>query len=172
VLWRERYGCDLTLRTLPAEQRDLSACEAVLLIGDKVVGPRGRGFDQALDLGQAWREHTGLPFVFAVWAAPHGMAHPHDPTHRSGLREFLEAARDRGVARAAQIAEECGPRAGWQVEIARHYLTRCLRFRIDQRMVAGVRRFAESCASADLAPADGRILWPADLDQKPSRQHK
>ena len=40
---------------------------AMLLIGDKVVTrePRGMGFQ--LDLGAAWKELTGLPFVFAVW---------------------------------------------------------------------------------------------------------
>src|SRR3989338_9863397 len=39
-------------------------CDASLLIGDKVWE---QGDKPALDLGQAWTEWTGLPFVFACW---------------------------------------------------------------------------------------------------------
>ena len=43
--------------------------EARLLIGDKVVCEEPTGFPFQLDLGQAWQEFTGLPFVFATWVA-------------------------------------------------------------------------------------------------------
>jgi chorismate dehydratase len=87
--------------------------EAVLLIGDKVVDPRRSGFAYEVDLGGAWRQHTGLPFVFAVWAARAAGA-PGDwataPDRQLGERfEILAEARDRGVARAAEIAREQGP---------------------------------------------------------------
>ncbi|MDP2599726.1 MAG: MqnA/MqnD/SBP family protein [Deltaproteobacteria bacterium] len=39
-------------------------CDAALLIGDKVWE---QGDKPALDLGQAWTEWTGLPFVYACW---------------------------------------------------------------------------------------------------------
>ncbi|NJL30982.1 MAG: hypothetical protein HC898_04785, partial [Phycisphaerales bacterium] len=45
--------------------------QAMLLIGDKVVthrpDPQRYPFD--VDLGQAWHQLTGLPFVFATWLA-------------------------------------------------------------------------------------------------------
>ncbi|HMQ07259.1 MAG TPA: menaquinone biosynthesis protein [Saprospiraceae bacterium] len=40
--------------------------EAVLMIGDKVFGKEDI-FRFKTDLGQVWKENTGLPFVFAVW---------------------------------------------------------------------------------------------------------
>ena len=39
----------------------------VMLIGDKVLGELGR-WKYELDLGGAWDELTGLPFVYAFWA--------------------------------------------------------------------------------------------------------
>ena len=42
--------------------------EAVLMIGDKVFDYESR-FNYKYDLGLAWKEWTGLPFVFAVWVS-------------------------------------------------------------------------------------------------------
>jgi chorismate dehydratase len=41
---------------------------AALVIGDRALALNNR-FGYVFDLGQAWKEHTGMPFVFAVWAA-------------------------------------------------------------------------------------------------------
>jgi chorismate dehydratase len=158
VLWRELYGQDLTLCSCDARTTDLAAVEAVLLIGDKVVGPRRAGFAYEVDLGGAWRQRTGLPFVFAVWAAR--SVGPSSPTTLAAL---LESARERGVASAAEIAETWGPQHGWPVAAARRYLTQCMRYRLDARSVAGVARFARLCAAADIVPADAAVCWPPQL---------
>jgi predicted solute-binding protein len=48
----------------PGEQAD-----AVLMIGDPAIKyRRAHPEEKYLDLGAEWREHTGMPFVFAVWA--------------------------------------------------------------------------------------------------------
>src|SRR5213596_2038238 len=47
--------------------------EARLLIGDKVVCEEPPGFEHQLDLGSAWKNLSGLPFVFAVWTARAGI---------------------------------------------------------------------------------------------------
>jgi chorismate dehydratase len=46
------------------------AVAAVLAIGDEALrlSREREAFPHVLDLSQAWQEHTGLPFVFAVWA--------------------------------------------------------------------------------------------------------
>lgn len=46
----------------------LKAHEGIVLIGDKVFDVEGK-YKYKYDLGQAWKEFTGLPFVFAVWIA-------------------------------------------------------------------------------------------------------
>ncbi len=152
VLWRALYGRTLEVRPLPqpAVAATRAGLEAVLLIGDKVVDA-GRGrFAYETDLGGAWRAQTGLPFVFAVWAA--GGDKPDSPDLRS-LEALLEAARDRGEAQAAEIARREGPRHGWPAALAERYLVRCLRYRLDARALAGVERFAELCRAAGLLPA-------------------
>lgn len=68
VLWRELYGRTLAIEPLQARSADLARLDSVLLIGDKVVDPLRAGFAFEVDLGGAWRQLTGLPFVFAVWA--------------------------------------------------------------------------------------------------------
>jgi chorismate dehydratase len=162
VLWRELYGRDLELRALDARAADLTDHEAVLLIGDKVVDPGRGSYAYEVDLGGAWRQHTGLPFAFALWAY-----HEPRPSGRAADLEpwsaLLSQARDRGVARAAEIAERDGPAHGWPVTLALRYLKQCLRYTLDARMIAGVELFGRLCAQADLAPADFAIGWPENL---------
>jgi chorismate dehydratase len=163
VLWHELYGRELELHSAELRGPGANNYESVLLIGDKVVDPARGSFAYEIDLGGAWRQHTGLPFVFAVWAQAEAAAAPaaSAPRGRRDLGEILSAARDRGVAHAAEIAETDGPKLGWPVELARRYLTRCLRFTLDERAVAGADLFARFCRKLDLAPPDGIIRWPA-----------
>lgn len=46
--------------------------EAALMIGDKVF-EQEKNFAHIVDLGQAWKEWTGMPFVFAVWIKRAGL---------------------------------------------------------------------------------------------------
>src|SRR5688572_112327 len=41
--------------------------DAQLLIGDKVICEAPVGYAHQLDLGEAWKDLTGMPFVFAAW---------------------------------------------------------------------------------------------------------
>ena len=71
IVMKDLYDIDITV--VPTEIRNLSVDksdwpEAVLMIGDKVVSTTNKiEFPFELDLGEAWKEQTGLPFVFAVW---------------------------------------------------------------------------------------------------------
>jgi chorismate dehydratase len=171
LLWRELYDRELELRRVDARREKLSELSAVLLIGDKVVDPARESFAYEVDLGGAWRQHTGLPFVFAVWAfrtdlrrnEPRALARADERTRDGQLGDLLSAARDRGVARAMEIAETHGPQLGWPVELARRYLTRCLRFKLDARSIEGANLFGRLCAQADIVLSGAQIVWPEDL---------
>ncbi len=160
VLWRELYGRALELRRIDAAVEPLAELPAVLLIGDKVVNPRRGSFAYEVDLGGAWRQLTGLPFVFAVWAARTDLPVPMDD---EGLFALLGVARDRGVARVEDLAREEGPRHGWPVELAQRYLARCLRFTLTPRFVDGANLFAKCCGQVGLAPDGAEIRWPESL---------
>ncbi len=152
ILWRGLYNCELELR--PIADATISDLPSVLLIGDKVVDPRRAGFAYEVDLGGAWRAHTGLPFVFAVWAGPIDR----DPVH-GRIAAALSAARDRGVAQSEAIARRDGPALGWPVELAVRYLTRCLQYKLTPRMRAGAELCAQRCAELGLVPA-AHLPWP------------
>ncbi len=149
LVWLHHYERRLELRPLtdmPAE-----ACDSVLLIGDKVVTTPLMEHTYDIDLGGAWRALTGLPFVFAVWAAPARQARPE-------LAGVLSAARDRGVSRAREIAREFAPARGWPRELAEDYLTRTLSFMLTARHREGMRRFMELAAREGIA---GPVPQPA-----------
>jgi len=98
ILLQERHGITPRLETLPISNRlEDTTAEAVLLIGDRAIhSPVGR-FAEVWDLGDEWRRWTGLPFVFAVWAARAN-------ADLQGVEAALAQARDLGVANLPEIA--------------------------------------------------------------------
>ncbi len=135
LIWLEKFGRRLEIVPWEGSHSEDEA-EAVLLIGDKVINSAPVEFDIQTDLGGAWKSLTGLPFVFAVWAARRDY-----PAGRLG--EVLESARDEGVGRIDGIAAVDAPQLGWPVELARRYLAHRLRFTITERYVEAMRRFVE-----------------------------
>jgi chorismate dehydratase len=180
VMWHELYDRKLELKPFDPHKQSPESCESVLLIGDKVVNkPRG-GSAYEVDLGAAWKSHTGLPFVFAVWAAKsteyrvassESEDGPDDSslaTRYSQLATLLSSARDRGVARAREIATEYAPKLWWPTDLAVKYLTRCLNYKLDARFIEGANLFAQLCIRAGVAPGESEILWPDALIQSAS----
>lgn len=142
VMWQELFG-HVPLTTPLRGVMPSVAEDGVLLIGDKVVAQRPRGFAFEVDLGAAWRELTGLPFVYAVWAMQAN-------GHVGELPELLAASRDVGVERAAQIAEREAAAADWPVEIARRYLTEYMDYRLTDRHREGMELFFRKAAEQGL----------------------
>ncbi|MHB8858683.1 MAG: menaquinone biosynthetic enzyme MqnA/MqnD family protein [Thermoleophilia bacterium] len=70
ILLKQKYGLDAAfspLRTGAAEA--LEEHEGVLLIGDQALEACYHGtWEHCYDLGREWKEFTGLPMVFALWA--------------------------------------------------------------------------------------------------------
>mgnify|MGYP002623369699 CR=1 FL=1 len=142
VIWRQWHGRALQLIPLN-ELASPADAEAVLLIGDKVVTTTLPEHSHQLDLGGEWKQRTGLPFVFAAWAG----APRNDGDRIAGL---LNAARDRGVARAAEIAEAYAPKISWPVHLAKAYVTRHLIYTITPDARAGMEQFFEMAREAGL----------------------
>src|ERR1044072_5326581 len=75
LLCRHRWRVRPKFATVRAESSDLAALsgfphEAVLVIGDAALVLAAEGRDPYVrDPGSAWKDGTGVPFVFDVWAA-------------------------------------------------------------------------------------------------------
>jgi chorismate dehydratase len=73
--------------------------DSQLIIGDPAIQYRQTHPDERyLDLAQSWHSHTGLPFVFAVWAVRK------DAPNVEGLAKNLRAAARAGLLARDEIA--------------------------------------------------------------------
>jgi len=152
ILLAERHGVRPTVEPLPigAGLADTRA-DAVLLIGDRaIVGsgadePAAGCFQLVWDLGDEWCRWTGLPFVFAVWAA-------RDDVDVAQLPERLAAARDSGLANLAAIAAAEASSHGLTVPQCLSYLRDNLHYQLGSREWEAFDLFHRHAAALDLAP--------------------
>jgi cyclic dehypoxanthinyl futalosine synthase len=107
---------------------------AALVIGDPALAAEGR-FAHTFDLAEAWRERTGLPFVFAAWYARKALS----PEHVT----LLQHARDVGLQSRDAMAETASLRS---------YLHESIRYDLDDDARAGLARFLVEAAKASLLP--------------------
>ena len=114
LLCRHVWRVSPSYVTARAEASDLAALEslphdAVLVIGDAALHLRASGIYPVFeDLGAAWKRWTGLPFVFAVWAARRDA----DRGEALRLHDRLLQSRAWGVAHLDLIADEAASRTG------------------------------------------------------------
>jgi chorismate dehydratase len=153
ILLEELAGAAPQRESLPIGS-DVNAtdAEAILLIGDRAMRPANGEFVEIWDLGEKWREWTGLPFVFAMWVGRPGV-------DTSALVGKLTAVRDAGVAHLAEIAACEGPLLGIGAESALSYLRDNLHFTLGEQERRGLRRFWALCAERELVPGDSGPAW-------------
>jgi chorismate dehydratase len=123
----------------------------VLLIGDKVVTdrpPRDR-YPYELDLGEAWRDMTGLSFVYAVWMC---RAEDADSQKVRTLAALLDRQRRRNAARIDWVVARRSGGARWPVDVAAKYLGELLRFEVGERERAAIGLFLSEAAELGLLP--------------------
>ena len=137
VLLAEFYGLTPRCEPFPdaAPPAELRSGEGALIIGDPAIEYRlahGERY-QYLDLGAAWREGTGLPFVFAAWLVRPGTPQP------EALADRLRTWRGEGQRglEAIVAAERRYPPA-----LTRRYLTEHIRFRLGAKEKQAMREFA------------------------------
>ncbi|MFC4148939.1 menaquinone biosynthesis protein [Micromonospora mangrovi] len=155
LLLGERYGVRPEyFRCPPDLTQMLLEADAGVLIGDVALralyeAPR-RGL-AVTDLGQAWREWTGLPMVFAVWAVRRDFAAAHPGVVKEVHEAFLRS-RDLCLAELDQVAAAA---ARWEPFDAATLATyfRTLDFSLGERQVAGLREFARRAAALGETPA-------------------
>ncbi len=122
-----------------------SSADAWLRIGDAAIREYAAPLaPPVFNPSQAWREATGLPFVFALWVARPGVE----------LEEHRESfARSRALGAAA--LEELALRAAreWRLpaELCRRYLAGECLYEPGKHLVPSLRAFRDRAAGAGLA---------------------
>lgn len=99
-----------------------AAYSAVLAIGDDALRLKEQGrFPVQIDLSEVWYEHTGLPFVFAVWAVREEFCR-RDPVTVVEIHHELQRCIQEGKEDLIQICELVAPRIPMKVSACYTYL--------------------------------------------------
>lgn len=133
----------------------LKRCDAALLIGDRVLftDHESAGLEK-IDLGEEWAAMTSLPFVWAFWVGRRGVVTgPH--------LEALQAARQGGLGALDDIARRFAPPGEDEenVQIARDYLHENVQYTLDERGLAGLRKFYDTARDLGVVPATGKVSF-------------
>ncbi|MFF4402334.1 menaquinone biosynthetic enzyme MqnA/MqnD family protein [Streptomyces sp. NPDC001480] len=139
----------------------MTEARAAVIIGD--VALRAAMHDaprlglQVHDLGRMWKEWTGLPFVFAVFAARREFL-AREPALVRQVHADLLASRDLSLREVAKVSEQAAQWEGFDAEILQRYYTSALDFSLGARQLAGIREFARQVGGGTAGfPPDVRI---------------
>ncbi len=163
MLLENRYGVHPRYFRCPPELTQmLLEADAGVLIGDVALralyeAPR-RGL-AVTDLGEAWRDWTGLPMVFAVWAVRRDFATAQPGQVKDVHQAFLRS-RDLCLAELDEVATAAARWEPFDAGTLASYFRR-LDFSLGYRQVAGLREFARRAAELGAVPplpADGPVF--------------
>jgi predicted solute-binding protein len=146
------------------------AHRARLLIGDQAIQFRQKhaGEFQFWDLGEQWKNLTGLPFVYALW-----LVRPEVADAKS-VAQRLRKLRDKNLTSLDVLISEAGAGVGLSAvasakaddpgnrKMTREFLSRYyrknLRFNFGEQEKQGLQTFANLCVKHGLLPARDRPL--------------
>ena len=111
--------------------------DATLLIGDAALRSAFEDPTPHYDLGRLWLERTGLPMVFAVWAAREPVS-----AGIAALEDALVASVRAARAEPENLAFEASERYGYPAGFLARYFEK-LRYRFGPRERAGLYTFLE-----------------------------
>lgn len=107
---------------------------------------------EGTDLADAWKQATGLPFVFAGWVAGGKLAQ--DQSRLLEIDAFLSQRHEAAMAAIEEIAHD---QTVVHPAIAREYFRRHIQYRLDSRFRAGADRFATELQQ--LGEGTGSVPW-------------
>jgi chorismate dehydratase len=112
----------------------------LLAIGDEALRLRATGrYPYYLDLGRAWHDLTGLPFVFGVWAVRRSF-YEKNPTAVRAVHQSLLASKDWGLAGLEDICRHASTLVKMTVPDLRRYF-HLLNYDLDPRQQEGLSSF-------------------------------
>lgn len=115
--------------SLPAETT------GYLCIGD-ICFQKEREYPVHIDLGQAWKSHTGLPFAFACWAT------------RKHIPEDLVSQLNEALGSGVDQIEQIEFPQGSDIPLLRTYLKENLNFHFDAQKKMALHLFLEKARNA------------------------
>ncbi|MCT2592117.1 menaquinone biosynthesis protein [Streptomyces sp. N2-109] len=160
LLLAERYGVQPDYYTCPPDlARMMQEADAAVVIGDLGLRAYLRALPepglQVHDLGQLWKDWTGLPFVFAIWATRRDYLE-REPALVREVHEAFLASRDLSLEEVAKVAEQASRWEPFEARVLERYFT-TLDFRLGDEQLAGIAEFARRTGGTTGYPPDARV---------------
>ena len=136
----------ILLPSSPGFEKKIAGTTGALVIGDRTIQlERQTAF--AYDLAQAWKQWTGLPFVFAAWVA-------NKPLPADWLRQFNRALAlgIQSVPKLSLLLQKPAPWFDLQ-----EYFTRYIRYELNEARRRGLQHFLEQLRMARLTTATAHL---------------
>ncbi len=119
----------------------LRRADAALLIGDLKLFDMPAAY--VMDLGEAWLQLTGRPFVYAAWLAAGKETAAH-------ARPLLEQARDWGLSRLPALAARWSQAMALPRPRVEEYLSRIMLYDLDAAKQEALAHFRDLCRTHGL----------------------
>jgi chorismate dehydratase len=155
MLLAQRYQVRPRFFTCPPDLTEmLLEADAAVLIGDVALRAHheapGRGLI-VTDLAEQWRDWTGLPMVFAVWAVRRDFAAAH-PGQVKDVHDAFVRSRELCLSELDEAAEAAARWEPFDAPTLAEYF-RVLDFSLGARQLAGLREFAARAHTLGEVPA-------------------
>lgn len=155
ILLAKRWGlsgCSLQTSSVPWQEA-LQQSPGLLLIGDRALqAASDKAAVHCYDLGQEWKNLTGLPFVYALWLINRASAKGKERVLTQFSR-LLEQARER-IEPDAELLAARAPESVWAgVQPLADYWRHAITYQLDAAHLAGLERFYAFAAELGLIPA-------------------
>ena len=146
ILLMNRFGKTPKITPFPMTRSPSESCaDAILLIGDRALTAELPDYPYSWDLGWEWQKLTGLPMVFAVWAA-------RPELDSFSLGALLTGAKESGLKKRSRIAHKASCELQLDGPTCRKYLEHIIRFDLGPREVQAMNEFARLGQSIQLLP--------------------
>jgi chorismate dehydratase len=116
----------------------------------------GPDYPYAYDLGEAWKEWTGLPFVFAVWVAQRNVSVDAALAAHAGLI----TSRDWGISNVPELARQASAATGVPARSCEEYLSD-LDYGLSYPHLAGLTEFYRRLVERGSVPNGTLTFLPA-----------
>lgn len=141
ILLREYWKKDVDFIDATGEdyRKEISGTTAGVVIGDRALQQRQKS-KYVYDLGDAWKEHTGLPFVFAAWISKQKLP--------ARFEQRFNEANALGLQHIDDVVKE-NPFAAYDLKT---YFTRNIQYRLTQDKREGLRLFLQKLKARSSQP--------------------
>jgi chorismate dehydratase len=144
ILMKQLYHCSCEYKVNHSPIADaLIASPALLLIGDGALRASMIESDaRVYDLGEIWRNWTGLPFVFALWLCRRAVAQ--DPVLLELSRRLIQAKMLTPL-HFERIVQQSSDLSWMKPESLLSYWRSNISYQLEERHVSGLMSFYEKC---------------------------